>query len=192
MICTMSIGLFSMVYADNMPTQLNVNKNNIIESSSNDAENIMNLKRRLEIEKIKSDINQTVSRGDNKSQDFGNTIVTSVLIDQNNLNGGKYATLKFIDGGVLDVEVGSIVGTYRVTDIAMNGVSLMPIRCLKKSPCVAQLLRIDRMYGKQNIDSYSNNNLVDLNAPTPIINNRIQNNNTVLDSAQMVPPIVTK
>ena len=49
------------------------------------------------------------------------TTVISVAINQ---KGNKFATLQFVDGSTLEVEIGSKLGIYSVFSIDMDGIKL--------------------------------------------------------------------
>ncbi len=155
---------------------LNVDSN-VINKVDLDSENINTLKRKLEVEKVKADIQKTMNTSDNSSLGKGleETTVTSVYIEE---NGAKYATLQFIDGSTLDIEIGSFIGDYEVLDISMTGVTLKKKSC-RKGRCVQKVI-IKRLYSKIN-DVVTTNTPIKY-MPTPEI---MEKNN------QMVPPIIT-
>lgn len=155
---------------------LNVDSN-VINKVDLDSENINTLKRKLEVEKVKADIQRTMNASDGTSlgKGLGETTVTSVYIEE---NGSKYATLQFVDGSTLDIEIGSLIGEYEVLDISMTGVTLKKNSC-KKGRCVQKII-IKRLYSK--INDVVTNNVPTKYMPTP----EIMEKNT-----QMVPPIIT-
>ena len=169
--------------------KLAIKNSDALVKTSKDAENIYTLKRRLEIEKIKADIEKARNGGDNKSSMLGDTIVTSVYVDNTDPVYGKYATLQFIDGSVLDVEVGAMVGKYKVVDITMSGVTLSLANCKRGDNC-RRTINIGRLYAKDNSKN-DKSAKVDTNVTaTPVVNMRNENNSSRADAEQMVPPIV--
>ncbi len=155
---------------------LNVDSN-IINKVDQDADNINALKRKLELERIKADIQKT--KNDNKNSSvgstFGETTVTAVFMDE---DGTKYATLQFVDGSNLDVEIGSLIGQYAVADISMAAVTLKKEPC-KKKECI-QKITIKRQYSK--INNLVTNNAPVTYMPTPAIMDK---------NDQTVPPIIS-
>jgi hypothetical protein len=150
---------------------------NVINKVDLDSDNINTLKRKLEVEKVKADLKRTMDASDNTllGKGFGETTVTSVYIEE---NGSKYATLQFVDGSTLDIEIGSLIGEYEVLDISMTGVTIRK-KCCKKGKCFQKII-IKRLYSKIN-DAVTNNVPIKY-MPTP----EIMDKNT-----QMVPPIIT-
>src|SRR5579863_481188 len=91
----------------------------------NTTDDLIGLKRKLEVEKAEAEIKRLhaagVNNGSNIVRDNIQTTVTGVAINQ---EGKKIAWLQFADGGSLMVNIGSLVGKYVVSDITMTGVRL--------------------------------------------------------------------
>ncbi len=149
------------------------------------------LNRKIELAKKMQELNKIQNGGttsvptnstntqprDSQSQ----TVVTGVAID---VEGRKFATLQFIDGGVLDVTIGSKVGDYGVTNITLNGVDLSGIDKKTKG----RKLHLKRVYAaeikpRQMSSQQMNTNIF---SPSPIVTSANQDENVV------VPPIVTR
>lgn len=153
-------------------------KSSVIDEADQDSDNINIEKRKLELAKLDADIKKMKNTGNPNSNLVGQTTTRNVFIDQDGL---KYATLQFIDGSTLDVEIGSRIGNYKVSDISMNGVTIIASNC-KTAKC--KEINLKRSYSSNDISSVSTNtsrgfaNNTNPYLPTPIINN------------EMVPPII--
>ena len=114
-------------------TQSVILKSSVLSSADKDVNELNSLKRKTEIQKavmeLKKASNPTGMVTDSQTTAIG------VVINQ---TGSKFATLQFIDGSILDVETGSKVGQYKVSDINMNGVKL--INC-NGSRCESKLIK---------------------------------------------------
>jgi hypothetical protein len=169
----------------------------VIDNVDKDASNMNALKRQLELEKIRADILK-VKTGADKPVNAGDTTVTSVYIDQNDPLHGKYATLQFVDGTNVDVEIGAKVGSYTVSDITMVGVTLAMPHCRSKDSSCKRTIEIGRLYAK-NKDKDKDKD-ADKDKPvvaTPVVNLHNENSVDLLNDKngskdQMVPPIITK
>ncbi|MBP9742320.1 MAG: hypothetical protein KBD37_03080 [Burkholderiales bacterium] len=160
-------------------------KMNNLDSADTDTNDLIKLKRKLDIEKAQADIKKlhnssaTGSRSLYVEADKAQTIVTGVAINQ---IGKKIAWLQFADGGSLTVNIGSKVGKYTVSDITMNGVLLSYYS--GKGHNKVESMFLNRAYGAPEKFKNQQEN-VPLFTPSPIVTNA--NNN----SEDMVPPIIT-
>lgn len=155
-----------------------------LDSADADTNDLLKLRRKLDIEKTQADIKKlhnpsaTGSRGAYVEADKAQTIVTGVAI---NHVGKKIAWLQFADGGSLTVNVGSKVGKYTVSDITMNGVLLSYYS--GKGHNKIESMYLNRAYGVPE-KSKNQQKTMPLFTPSPIVTNA--NNN----SEDMVPPII--
>jgi hypothetical protein len=161
-----------------------INMNNLSEID-NSSSNLLNLKRKLEIEKAEAELKKIRGIGTNNnnnniaglSSDNVQTTVTGVAI---NHEGKKIAWLQFADGGSLMVNIGSPVGKYIVNNITMSGVELIsPVGKNRKS----QTIFLKRAYYAPEKSKQNNNNSKLGFTPSPIVTSA----NT---GDEMVPPIV--
>lgn len=159
-----------------------VNASNLA-AIDNSADDLIQLKRKLELEKAQAEIKKFRSGGINNSsnsaivQDNAQTTVTGVAINQ---DGRKIAWLQFADGGSLTVNIGSQVGKYLVSDIAMTGVRLS----FGKGTKLESVFLKRAYYAPEKAKNQSNNNKSYF-SPSPIVTR----SNTG-DDSEMVPPIV--
>ena len=105
-------------------------KSPALSSADNDVNELNLLKRKTEIQKAVMELKK--ASNPNGMLSDSQTTAIGVVINQ---AGGKFATLQFIDGSTLDVELGSSVGTYKVSAIDMSGVRLVNcvgIKCASK------------------------------------------------------------
>lgn len=151
----------------------------------NNANDLIQLKRKLEIEKAQAEIKKVRNGGGtsigtsstSNNNDNAQTTVTGVAINQ---EGRKVAWLQFADGGSLVVNIGSKVGKYVVSDINMNGVKLSyPNGKSSKS------IFLKRSYSVVNTAKNTPSSKRDFFGPSPIITDANTTNN------DMVPPIVS-
>ncbi|MCC2624346.1 MAG: hypothetical protein K0R14_219 [Burkholderiales bacterium] len=147
----------------------------------NNTADLVALKRKLEIEKAEAELKKISNGGGSSAKDpsfmpeNAQTIVTGVAINQ---EGRKIAWLQFADGGSLTVNIGSLVGKYRISDITMTGVELSYSAGAKSR---AQHVFLKRAYYAPEKPKQSNG--VNLGfTPSPVITNA--------NSGEMVPPIV--
>ncbi len=101
-------------------TQPSLVVSSVLNSADKDVNELNALKRKTEIQKATMELrkasNPTGIVTDSQTTAIG------IIITQ---NSDKLATLQFIDGSTLDVEIGSKVGNYKVSDIDMSGVKLV-------------------------------------------------------------------
>src|SRR6185437_13002398 len=149
----------------------------------NNADDLIQLKRKLEVEKAEAEIKRLhaagVSNGNSIVQENVQTTVTGVAINQ---DGKKIAWLQFADGGSLTVNIGSLVGTYIVSDITMTGVKLSYTVSKNKTRSIF-LKRA--YYAVEKPKSSSNSSNKSFFNPSPIVTGA----NTG-DGNDMVPPII--
>lgn len=150
----------------------------------NNADDLIQLKRKLEVEKAQAEIKKFRGAGVNGNnsgstivQDNIQTTVTGVAI---NHEGRKIAWLQFADGGSLTVNIGSQVGKYIVSDITMNGVRLSDGRSKNNT-----ILLKRAYYAPDAAKNKSSNSNKSFFSPSPIVTSA----NTG-DGSDMVPPIV--
>lgn len=150
----------------------------------NNTADLVALKRKLEIEKAEAELKKISSGGGGDSikepgfmPDNAQTIVTGVAINQ---EGRKIAWLQFADGGSLTVNIGSLVGKYKVSDITMSGVELSYLAGGKGK---SQHVFLNRAYYAPEKPKQSSSLSMGF-TPSPIITNANGNSN------EMVPPIV--
>ncbi len=118
------------------------------------------------------------SRG-GRTKVAGKTVVTGVMINE---AGNRLATLRFPDGGTLDVEMGTVLKSMKVTDISMNGVSMVATKSCKSKECKPVTVFYERVY---DAPQYSGTN-------TQVQNGVSQPTSFApFSSNSMVPPIVT-
>ena len=111
-------------------TQPSLVVSSVLNSADRDVNELNSLKRKTEIQKATMELRKA-SHPDGIVTDSQTTAIGVVI----NQAGGKFATLQFIDGSTLDVEIGSSVGTYKVSAIDMSGVRLVNcvgIKCASK------------------------------------------------------------
>ena len=183
----------SGVIASNIKPQASQPKiiigSNITEADKDSLSQIK-LNRQIELAKKMQELNKYQNGGSNSvSTNSGisqpkdsqsQTVVTGVAID---VEGRKFATLQFIDGGVLDVTIGSKVGDYGVTNITLNGVDLSGID--KKSK--GKKLHLKRVYAAEIKPKQMNQQMnTNIFAPSPVVTSANNDDNVV------VPPIVTR
>ena len=73
----------------------------------------------------------------------GKTIVIGVMINE---TGNRLATLRFPDGGTLEVELGSVINNMRVSEITLNGVTLVTTIPCKGRKCSPKSVSYARVY----------------------------------------------
>ncbi len=158
-----------------------------IDNLDHNAEDLMQLKRKLEIEKTQAELNKlknnsvNQSIGDRFNQDQIQTTVTGVAIDE---NGRKIAWLQFADGGTLVVNIGSHVGKYIVSDITMTKVTLTYQPNSKHSK--KNNIYLERIYTANLDKKSSNKGLSNMGlSPSPVITPANSEN-------VMVPPILVR
>ena len=108
-------------------------KSSALRSADNDVNELNALKRKTEIQKAAMELKKA-SNPSGMITDSQTTAIGIVI----NQTGSKFATLQFIDGSTLDVETGSKVGHYKVSDIDMNGVKL--VNCVGQR-CESKLIK---------------------------------------------------
>lgn len=184
----MLFGLFSINSFATVQTSAPViiehtNVTNNLTNIDENTDDLIQLKRKLEIEKAQAELkkihngaNVAKSRGGSEISDNAQTIVTGIAINQ---NGKKIAWLQFADGGSLTVNIGSKVGKYTVSDISMTGVQL-------SSDVSKRSVFLKRVYytpekSTNNLGNIRNNQAF---LPSPIVTSA----NTGSD---IVPPIVS-
>ena len=101
-------------------TQPSLVVSSVLNSADRDVNELNSLKRKTEIQKATMELRKA-SHPDGIVTDSQTTAI-GIIITQ---NGDKLATLQFIDGSTLDVEIGSKVGNYKVSYIDMSGVKLV-------------------------------------------------------------------
>jgi hypothetical protein len=151
----------------------------------NSTADLVALKRKLEIEKAEAELKKISNGGNSGSSakdpgfmpENAQTITTGVAINQ---DGRKIAWLQFADGGSLTVNIGSLVGKYRVSDITMSGVELSYTAGAKSR---AQHVFLKRAYYTPEKPRQSSSASLGF-TPSPIVTNANGNGN------EMVPPIV--
>lgn len=182
------LGAF-LVHADGLISSAVGSKPTITASNlagiDNNADDLIQLKRKLEVEKAQAEIKKFrgtgISRNNDNSaivQDNAQTTVTGVAINQ---EGKKIAWLQFADGGSLTVNIGSHVGKYIVSDITMTGVRLSS--GIGKSGFESVFLK-RAYYAPEKAKNQAGNNKSFFN-PSPVITS--SNNG---DDGEMVPPII--
>jgi hypothetical protein len=156
-----------------------------LNSIDNNTDDLIKLKRKLELEKAEVELKKLKSSG--SSEKTGNhianaqTVVTGVAI---NHDGRKIAWLQFTDGGSLTVNIGSKIGKYTVSDITMNGVTLSYFTGRKKP--IQHNVFLKRTYHvPEKPNNQTNNNINPFFTPSPVITGA----NTA-GGNDMVPPIV--
>lgn len=167
-------------------TTNSVNMTNLNNVDSN-TDDLIQLKRKLEVEKAEAEIKKLHEGGSNTNkgnssflQDNAQTTVTGVAINQ---EGKKIAWLQFADGGSLTVNIGSQVGKYKVSDINMSGVKLTYGSGKNKT----QNVFLKRAYyAPETSKSQANNGNKSFFSPSPIITSANTGN-----ANEMVPPIVS-
>ncbi len=161
-----------------------------LDSADNSAQDSIKLSRELDIAKKKAELRKIQNGGQDSigagSSAMGNsssqTVVTGVAID---VDGKRFATLQFADGGVLDVSLGSRVGNYVVSDIKMTGVTLKPT--VKKG----QAVFLKRSYSlaikptQQGANAQVNNSGF---SPSPVLTSA--NSDGDNSSRTIIPPIL--
>jgi len=192
-LCLVFCTLISLVYATNLISSAPVilshttNISPVISNSNltnidNNADDLIQLKRKLEVEKAQAEIKRLhtgVSSNTSIMQDNAQTTVTGVAINQ---EGKKIAWLQFADGGSLTVNIGSLVGKYVVSDITMTGVRLS--YDINKNKLRSIFLK-RAYYAVEKLKNQSNSSNKSFFNPSPIITGA----NTG-DGNEMVPPIV--
>lgn len=117
--------------------------NSALSQADSDYNQLNTLKRQAQIREAQDKLNppkpQIVSSGGGSNGGISETTATSVVVDH---SGRAFATLQFIDGSTLNVERGSMIGKYSVTDIDMQGVK---IASCSKNKCGKSIL-IKRAY----------------------------------------------
>ena len=93
------------------------------------SQEILSTNRQIELAKKRNELRKLENGGDAPHSSGGAIISssnsqTTVLGVSINGAGKRFATLQFADGGTLDVEIGSIVGKYKVSDIELTKVVL--------------------------------------------------------------------
>ncbi len=153
-----------------------------IVKSDNTAAYLAKLNQDYQIAQAQQRIDQLQNGGHggvSTKKEKGKTVVTGVMINQ---SGNKLATLRFPDGGTLDVEIGTIIKNMKVTDISMNGVSMTSIRSCKGRGCKTAGVFYERVY---DAPQYSGTN-------TQVQNGVSQPTSFApYSSNSMVPPIIT-
>jgi len=164
------------------PNETVRSKNNLSEID-NTTEDLIKLKRKLEVEKAQNEIKKLKNGGYDSSGNFNEnaqTTVTGVAINQ---EGKKIAWLQFTDGGSLTVNVSSKVGKYIVDDINMSGVKLSYYTGKKHT--IKHSIFLKRIYlSEEKINSQANSNS-SIFAPSPVITGANTSNN------EIVPPIIS-
>ncbi len=157
-------------------SQLNIKNLNMMDDDQN---KIAQMKRQLEISKIQQQIRQTNMNGNKTAEvSIAKTVVTGVMINE---YGNKLATLKFPDGGTLDVEIGTIIKNLKVIDISLNGVTLELNKKCKLTKCNLHKVFYARVYDApqySGINTQVNNGVTQPTSFTPFSSNT------------MVPPIM--
>ncbi|MDQ5920321.1 MAG: hypothetical protein QG673_377 [Pseudomonadota bacterium] len=165
-------------------------------NADTDANDLIKLKRQLEIEKAQADIKKlhnptstvkynNLNEYNNSSGDWGNmqTTVTGVAI---NHGGKKIAWLQFADGGSLTVNVGSRVGKYMVNNITMEGIQLSYYSGKGKSKL--QNLFLNRIYSAlEKPKTQQNQRISPVFTPSPIVTSA----NIGVAGKDAIPPIVS-
>lgn len=100
--------------------------NAVLQQADDDYAKLQALKRQAAIKEQQDKlapkvIANTTSTNGSKSGGIGETVVTNVVIDS---NGTNFATLQFADGSSLNVEPGSKIGKYTVSNIDLTGVRI--------------------------------------------------------------------
>lgn len=147
----------------------------ILQQADQDFNKLNELKRQSAIAAEQAKLNPVKNDNGSIRNGIGQTIATSIVIDP---KGSSFATLQFIDGSTLNVEVGSKVGSYTVSNISMSGVMLSS-NC-KTKKCGRQIL-IKRAYPTPPIKQGINNNVQ--SQATPIF---------APNGDSSVPPIISR
>jgi hypothetical protein len=179
-----------------------------LDSIDNDALSINEMKRKLELQKLKSEfdknnsksilgtqnnnINSTILSNINKkpSTDTLQTVVTDVMI--NRATGQKFATLLFADGSSLDAEQGTHIDDYVLNDISMSGATLVKYNNNGK---IIKKVHLKRVYGHEDSSGYTretNKGQATIFAtPTQTLTNGNFNNpfTSSMNAGSSVPPI---
>lgn len=182
-------------YINKLPNKLNnitLNQFNNLEAIDKDSNDLNQLNRKLQVEKVEAEIRKIKNGGslsdsnhintDNRLNENAQTTVTGVAI---NAVGKKIAWLQFADGGTLTVNIGSDVGKYKVIDINMTGVTIGEKVGNKKHKHIKTLF-LKRVYAINTTSSKHGNFGNKINpyfTPSPIITGA----NTKSD---YVPPII--
>lgn len=101
--------------------------NAVLQQADDDYAKLQALKRQAAIKEQQDKLapkviaNTTSTNNGSKSGGIGETVVTNVVIDS---NGTNFATLQFADGSSLNVEPGSKIGKYTVSNIDLTGVRI--------------------------------------------------------------------
>jgi hypothetical protein len=181
-----------------IPTPTTINQNNIGQIDKN-ANELLALKRQLEIEKARAELNKiSGSAGNDGSSSFGGaqTTVSGVAINE---DGRKIAWLQFADGGALTVDIGTRLDDYIVTNINLNGVTLTKIKDKEHGKRGAKNIFLRRTYSAQLKQKNENSSITNHPAfnPSPIITNANSDGANGVNGAngmggmnEVVPPIV--
>ncbi|RTL11756.1 MAG: hypothetical protein EKK54_06060 [Neisseriaceae bacterium] len=148
-----------------------------LSQNDNTAAQLAKLNQDYQIAQAQQKINQ-LNNPSGKSDGLraaGKTVVTGVMINE---AGNRLATLKFPDGGTLDVELGSVVKNMRVTTITMNGVTMVPSAGCKGKKC--KTVFYERVYDAPQYSGINTQVAKGINTPTM----PFAGGNT------MVPPII--
>lgn len=171
------------VFLPHTTTTSSVVSSSNLANIDNSADDLIGLKRKLEVEKAEAEIKRLhaagVNTGNSIVQENAQTTVTGVAINQ---EGKKIAWLQFADGGSLTVNIGSLVGKYVVSDITMTGVRLS--YHINKNKTRRIFLK-RAYYAVEKSKNQSNSSNKSFFNPSPIITGA----NTG-DSNEMVPPLV--
>lgn len=171
-----------IIKSDPQIKQINMNN---LSSADSSADELLKLKRKVELEKANAELKKLQNSANGKNLDIspGNvqTTVTGVAINQQD---EKIAWLQFADGGSLTVNIGSKVGQYTVSDISMTGVTLSESSNTNHDRGKSVFLK--RAYYAPEKSQQNNQHGNTLFAPSPIITNA----NTGSGN-EVVPPIVT-
>lgn len=144
------------------PNKLNnitTNQFNNLEAIDKDSNDLNQLNRKLQVEKVEAEIRKIKNGGslsdsnhintDKRLNENAQTTVTGIAI---NAVGKKIAWLQFADGGTLTVNIGSNVGKYKVIDINMTGVTIGEEVGNKKHKHMKTLF-LKRVYASNNSNS---------------------------------------
>lgn len=124
-------------------------------------------------------LNNAGNGHNNVAKTKGKAVVTGVMINE---AGNRLATLRFPDGGTLDVEIGTILKNMKVTDINMNGVEMVSTKACKSKNCKPTSVFYERVYDAPQYSGTNTQVQNGINQPTSVI---------PFSSNSMVPPIVT-
>lgn len=181
----LAIMIFNLAHSENKEMKLiDKQKSANLDNIDNNSQDILSLKRQLELEKQKFELKKlkdSENSNTNINETKAQTVVIGVAI---NKEGKSFATLQFADGGILDVTLGSKVDKYSVSEINLNYVRLTYL-VKRKNKEYTHDYYLRRVYQGRNLKVLAKNNTDkdSIFVPSPMVTPANDTNNFA------IPPI---